>query len=151
MSKGSKRRPENLGQFEDNFNRIFGDKRPERGRFIFDESKGRLVPASEYVEPVKDGGLTVVPDIQPYQSMVTGEIITSRSHHVRHLRDHGMVEVGNDSSLNKPYKGMPDTNPGQRKELLKHYVNQFTDKEWRKAGERHRQAVMRHMERNGKD
>lgn len=44
----------------------------------------------------------VMKDIAPYKSMVDGSIITSRSHHREHLRQHGCVEVGNDSSLNKP-------------------------------------------------
>lgn len=96
-------------------------------------------------------GPEIVPDIQPYQSMVTGETITSRSKHRQHLRDHGMMEVGNDSSLRKPYTGMPDAAPGQRKELLRYQVNQIPDREWRRMGERHRQAVIRHMERGGKD
>ncbi len=100
--------------------------------------------------PAENRGPEVMPDIQPYQSMVTGETITSRSKHRQHLRDHGMVEVGNDSSLSKPYQGMPDTNPEQRKELLRHQANQFTDKQWRRMGEQHRQALIRHMERNGK-
>ena len=41
----------------------------------------------------------VMPDIQPYQSMVDGTLITSRSHHREHLKQHGCEEVGNDSSL----------------------------------------------------
>ena len=95
-------------------------------------------------------GFEIMPDIQPYQSMVTGETITSRSKHRQHLRDHGMMEIGNDSSLRKPYTGMPDANPEQRKEILRHQVNQSTDKQWRSMGEQHRQAVIRYMERNGK-
>lgn len=35
-------------------------------------------------------------DIEPYQSMITGEMITSRSHHREHLRQHNCVEVGNE-------------------------------------------------------
>ncbi len=35
-------------------------------------------------------------DIQPYQSMVTGEMITSRSQHRSHLKQHGKIEVGNE-------------------------------------------------------
>jgi Zn ribbon nucleic-acid-binding protein len=30
----------------------------------------------------------VAADMQPYQSMITGEMITSRSQHRTHLRDH---------------------------------------------------------------
>jgi hypothetical protein len=109
----------------------------------------------EWVEKGRARGYTsaapeIMPDIQPYQSMVTGEIITSRSKHRLHLKDHGMVEVGNDSSLRKPYTGMPDAAPEQRKETLIREVNKFTDKEWRRMGEEHRQAVIRHMERYGK-
>jgi len=38
----------------------------------------------------------VAPDIQPYRSMVTGEIINSRSQHRAHLKAHGKIEVGNE-------------------------------------------------------
>lgn len=81
-------------------------------------------------------GLTILHDIKPYRSMITGEMITSRSTHRRHLRQHGMVEVGNDSSLRKPYTGMPDANPKQRKEILRREVDKFTHDEWVKAGQR---------------
>lgn len=43
----------------------------------------------------------VISDIQPYKSMVTGEIITSRSQHKRHLQQHGCTEVGNESMTPK--------------------------------------------------
>lgn len=43
----------------------------------------------------------VVADIQPYRSMATGEMITSRSQHSRHLRQHGLVEVGNEPVTQK--------------------------------------------------
>ena len=38
----------------------------------------------------------VISDIQPYRSMVTGEMITSRSQHRDHRKSHGCVEVGNE-------------------------------------------------------
>lgn len=41
--------------------------------------------------------LHVVPDIAPYRSMVTGERIRGRSHHREHLREHGVIEVGNEN------------------------------------------------------
>lgn len=43
----------------------------------------------------------VMGDIAPYKSMIDGSVISSRSHHREHLRMHGCVEVGNDSSLGK--------------------------------------------------
>ena len=78
----------------------------------------------------------VLPDIEPYTSMITGETITSRSRHREHLRAHGYVEVGNDSSLTRPYKGIPDAAPQQRKELLIAQVNAMTHEQWKAAGRR---------------
>lgn len=37
---------------------------------------------------------SVMPDIQPYRSMATGEMITSRSQHRNHLKSRGLVEIG---------------------------------------------------------
>lgn len=57
----------------------------------------------------------VMPDIQPYVSMIDGRVINSRSVHREHLRQHGCEEVGNDSSLHreprplKPPPGLKET------------------------------------------
>lgn len=75
----------------------------------------------------------VLGDISPYQSMVTGEMITSRSKHREHLKAHGMVEVGNDSSLHRQYKGIPDVAPQQRKELIRAQVDAMSHAEFKKA------------------
>lgn len=88
------------------------------------------------LEPqVSDGRVApdVMPDIQPYRSMIDGRMITSRSEHRAHLKEHGMVEVGNDSSLHKPYRGIPDTNPQHRKELLVAQVNAMTHEQFKRA------------------
>ena len=99
---------------------------------------GEMVEKGSIKDTQQDtgNGLFIMPDIHSYQSMITGETITSRSRHREHLRQHGMMEVGNDSSLIKPYTGIPDTNPKQRKEMLIHEVNKFTHDEWKKAGQR---------------
>lgn len=44
----------------------------------------------------------IISDIEPYQSMVDGTRITSRSHHREHLRTHGVIEVGNEKMESKP-------------------------------------------------
>jgi len=41
-------------------------------------------------------GPMVMPDISPYKSMIDGSMITSRSVHRDHLREHGCIEVGNE-------------------------------------------------------
>ncbi len=56
---------------------------------------GRLVEKSEhYAEPVAPG---IMPDIQPYQSMADGSMITSRSQHRAHLKQHNCIEIGNET------------------------------------------------------
>jgi len=43
----------------------------------------------------------VMPDISPYKSMIDGSMITSRSVHRDHLREHGCIEVGNEKMETK--------------------------------------------------
>ena len=59
---------------------------------------GEIVQGEEL--PMPDAPL-VMGDIQPYQSMIDGSWITSRSRHREHLRAAGCIEVGNDTSLNR--------------------------------------------------
>ena len=87
------------------------------------------------VDPMPDR-VQIMPEIEPYRSMITGELITSRAKHREHLRRHGMVELGNDSSLKATYKGMPDTSPQRRKELLIAQVNAMTHEQFKQAGKR---------------
>ena len=63
----------------------------------------------------------VMPDIQPYQSMVDGSMITSRSKHREHLREHNCFEVGNERMESKPVP-VQDT----RKEVLKAQLSNMT-------------------------
>lgn len=44
----------------------------------------------------------IMSDIQPYRSMIDGRMITSRSEHRRHLRDHGCIEIGNENPYTPP-------------------------------------------------
>jgi hypothetical protein len=43
----------------------------------------------------------VIADIEPYRSMATGEMITSRSKHRDHLKATGCIEVGNEPIKHK--------------------------------------------------
>ena len=62
----------------------------------------------------------VMPDIQPYKSMIDGRMITSRSHHREHLHANDMVEVGNDSSLRGSPKPMQSP-PGLQESIIRAY------------------------------
>lgn len=56
----------------------------------------KLIPKDEYYSRARESGPFVIGDIDPYQSMITGEIIQGRRQHREHLRQHGCIEVGNE-------------------------------------------------------
>lgn len=71
-----------------------------RKRWIY--VRGEPIPAEEYVpEPKAD--YHVMPDIGGYQSMVDGSWIGSRSTHKEHLRQHHLIEIGDQTHHLKPY------------------------------------------------
>lgn len=65
--------------------------------------------------------LHVIPDIEPYRSVVTGERIKGRAHHKAHLKDHGLVEIGNEKVEGKATE-LPPAAPDIKRaiEELKH-------------------------------
>lgn len=97
MSKGSNRRPGDNKAFDEGYGSIFGHKKPVRGSFVWDPVSHSMIPKDEYYEIAHPSAPMVMGDIQPYRSMVTGEMITSRSVHRAHLRQHQLVEVGNET------------------------------------------------------
>ncbi len=75
---------------------------------------GEMVETTGDREPSKS--FQVMPDIQPYQSTVTGEMITSRSQHREHLKAHRLVEIGNETKYLKPKpKELP---PGLKQRII---------------------------------
>jgi len=67
----------------------------------------------------------VMNDIQPYQSMIDGSMITSRSYHREHLQAHGCIEVGNEKMENRA----PAPVQSQRRDILRQQVGNMTHKE----------------------
>jgi hypothetical protein len=63
----------------------------------------------------------ILPDIQPYQSMADGSMITGRRQHREHLRQHNCIEIGNESMENKVEK--PKDN---RREILREQLSNMT-------------------------
>lgn len=101
--KGDKRRPEDSEAFSEGFDRIFGKSKPKRGRFIWDAQKQEFIPIEEYVAPPPVDAPMVMGDIPPYKSMVDGSMIGGRKQHREHLKQHGLIEVGNETKHLKPY------------------------------------------------
>ncbi len=95
-----------------------------RKRYLYDGSGG-LLYAQEGDSVILDrrelsieAGYYVMPDIQPYKSMIDGHMVNSRSDHRRHLKVNGCIEVGNDSGLTKRPQPMKSP-PGLKDEILK--------------------------------
>lgn len=96
----------------------------------FDSRSGRLV--YEVVNGIvtvderhrsEDPGYFVMPDISPYRSQLTGEVVESRSRHRALLREHKCIEVGNET---KYLKAKPISPPPGLKQRLIEVVNSKT-------------------------
>lgn len=94
-------------------------------KYIADKN-GHWIPASEFISE----GHMVMSDIKPYQSMINGEMITSRSQHREHLRQHDCFEIGNEKQT---FKGMPDANPKQRHELIRNQIDSLRHEDFKRA------------------
>ncbi len=90
---------------------------------------GNLVEVNDDYTPEPRSDIHIIGDIKPYISMIDGREITSRSRHREHLRDHGCVEVGNDSSLSKPRPPL-ESPPGLKEKIIRG-VNQVEEKQRR--------------------
>jgi hypothetical protein len=84
-----------------------------RRRWIQDPKTGKFIPEEEYVRPGTGQAPMVMGDIEPYKNMVDGRMITSRSHHRAFLRQHGLIEVGNEKM--EPRK--PTAVPGLKEDI----------------------------------
>jgi hypothetical protein len=94
--KGDKQRPTDKDAFDKGFDAIFGVKKPTRGSFVYCKKKGELIPKEEYYGSSEVNAPMIQADIAGYKSMVTGEWIGSRSTHRQHLKEHRLVEIGNE-------------------------------------------------------
>src|SRR3990167_2671681 len=67
-------------------------------KYVYDRSKMKVVEASEYHRERAQPGVQLIKDLQPYKSMVTGEMIDGRRSHRDHLKRHDVVELGNEKN-----------------------------------------------------
>lgn len=59
----------------------------------------------------------IMGDIAPYKSMQTGEYIGGRAQHRAHLKQHGLIEVGNEKLPPRKPVPMPDLVPDLREAI----------------------------------
>ena len=72
-------------------------------------------------------GPQVIRDIEPYQSMVDGSMITSRSQHRDHLKRHNCFEVGNEKMESKP--PAPQGRDNERRIALHRQLGDMSDRQ----------------------
>ena len=65
--------------------------------YRYDKETGRMVEVTNERRPLNRSA-HVIGDIEPYQAVGPeyGKVITSRSHHREYLRQHNLIEVGNE-------------------------------------------------------
>lgn len=59
-------------------------------------------------------------DIQPYRSMVTGQMIEGRAQHREYLRKNDLVEVGNEKLGHKKYEADHNVRPEMMEAIKQH-------------------------------
>jgi len=76
-------------EYRENHERIFGNTKVTRGRYIQDPETGKLIPASEYVPRETKNLMIMVDRWDAYESPVSGEIISNRRQRDRDLKASG--------------------------------------------------------------
>jgi len=71
-------------------------------------------------------GVSFISDIQPYQSMIDGHVVTSRSEHRAHLRENNCIEIGNEKmEVRQPVPPSRDA----RRRILHQQLENMTDRQ----------------------
>lgn len=58
--------------------------------------KVKFIPKDKYQRSYSARGVQIIPDIQPYRNVIDGKVIAGRRQHREFLKQHGVVEVGNE-------------------------------------------------------
>jgi len=87
-----------------------------RRRYV--QIDGELVEVGKDYVPEPRNSHYVMPDIKPYKSMVTGEMVESRSRHRDILRQHNLTEVGNETKHLLNRAGPIQSPPGLKQTLI---------------------------------
>ena len=96
----------------------------DRKGLLAEYQDGELVWVREELDKHTKQGHHIMLDIQPYKSMVDGSMITSRSKHREHLRQHNCIEVGNETMQNTPPPVLTN-----RREMLHRRLGDMSDRQ----------------------
>jgi hypothetical protein len=81
-------------EFRDGFDRIFGERKPQRGRWVWDEAQQKLVPADEYVPPAAAKNAPIMLDrfMEGAAPATDGTDISSRKKRNEYMRRNGAAD-----------------------------------------------------------
>jgi len=96
----------------------------DRKGLLAEYQDGELVWVREELDKHTKQGHQIMLDIQPYKSMVDGSMITSRSKHREHLRQHNCIEIGNEKMQNTPPPVLTS-----RREMLHRRLGDMSDRQ----------------------
>jgi hypothetical protein len=96
----------------------------DRKGLLAEYENEELVWVREELDKHTKPGHQIMLDIQPYKSMVDGSMITSRSKHREHLRQHNCIEIGNEKMQNTP----PPVQ-SSRREMLHRRLGDMSDRQ----------------------
>jgi ABC-type branched-subunit amino acid transport system ATPase component len=80
----------NSEAYRENYKKIFGDTKVEKGSFIWVD--GEIVSCEE--EQKSNSGITFIPEMKEGVSPVTGEVISSRRAMKEHCKRHNVYYIG---------------------------------------------------------
>lgn len=81
--------------YKDNFEAIFGkNKKVDRGSWVWDSDKEKLVPRADYVVPnTGDNFAGMLKPLDSFISPIDGSVISCRSTLRSHNREHGVTNI----------------------------------------------------------
>ena len=104
----------NNDKFEENFERIFGNKKVQRGSFVQDPETGKLVPRETRPPTPRPSAPMVMKGLEPFKSPIDGSIISTRNQLAAHNKKHGVTNVGDYSGGYIEKKAHERVNAGEK-------------------------------------
>lgn len=93
------------------------------GRYIWSREAATFVPIEQIKRKAPPRGPAIISDIRGYRSPADGSWVSSRSQHRQHLRDHGLIEVGNEQPTPPSRPAMPSPGPD-----IRHAIEELSSK-----------------------
>lgn len=97
-------------EYLDNYSKLFGNNKPIRGRFKQCRETGKMIPIQEWNakyggEPANKGPMVFCNHFEPFESPVTGRVISSKRAHEYDLQSTGSrVYEGRDQETKEAQK-----------------------------------------------